>query len=142
MSRPPADVAAVLAAYPRPIRVEVLALRSLILHTAEKTPGVGAIEETLKWGEPAYLTSASGSGSTIRLAWKRATRDRFGMFFNCKTTLVDTFRTHFPDSFVFEGNRALIFPAGGAPSRDALTQCIATALLYHRLPGRTLAPHS
>ena len=32
------------------------------------------------------------------------------MYFNCNTTLVRSFRELFPDSFEFEGNRAIIFP--------------------------------
>ena len=76
----------------------MLLLRELIFATAAATPGVGALEETLKWGEPAYLTSATRSGSTIRLAWKPARPEQYAMFFNCQTTLVDTFRTLFPPS--------------------------------------------
>ena len=38
------------------IRARLLVLRELIFDTAEKTEGVGEIEETLKWNEPAYLT--------------------------------------------------------------------------------------
>jgi hypothetical protein len=31
------------------------------------TPGVGALHETLKWGQPAYLTPETRSGTTLRL---------------------------------------------------------------------------
>jgi hypothetical protein len=34
----------------------MLALRASVLKTAVQTPGVGDIEESLKWGEPAYVT--------------------------------------------------------------------------------------
>jgi hypothetical protein len=47
------DVAATFDSYPPKFRRKLLALRKLILETAESTEGVGAIEETLKWGEPA-----------------------------------------------------------------------------------------
>ncbi len=140
MSSPPADVSSVLGTYPSAIRVEVSALRRLILRTAEKTAGVGVLEEMLKWGEPAYLTAASGSGSTIRIAWKKSTPDRYAMYFNCNTTLVDTFRTHYPDTFTFDGNRAIVFRTDDVIPREALATCIATALLYHTLPRGALAP--
>ncbi len=68
----------------------------MIFDVAASTEGVGAIEETLKWGEPAYLTTASKSGSTIRMDWKGKKPNQFAMYFNCKTTLVETFRTMFP----------------------------------------------
>lgn len=141
MSRAPADVSSVIGSYPSAARVGIRALRSLILQTAARTAGVGPLHETLKWGEPAYLTSVSGSGSTIRIAWKPSTPDQYAMLFNCKTTLIDTFRTHFPDTFVFDGNRAIVFHSGDEIPREALVSCIATALLYHTLPRGALAPH-
>ncbi len=65
--RPDPAVAAVFDGYPKPLKVKLLALRrmrakllavrKLILDTARKTEGVGAIEEALKWGQPSYLTT-------------------------------------------------------------------------------------
>ena len=62
-----ADVQQAFHEFPPEIRTKLLALRKLILDTAASIEGVGPIEETLKWGQPAYLTSQSKSGSTIRL---------------------------------------------------------------------------
>jgi Domain of unknown function (DU1801) len=114
--------------YPVLARSELLALRELIFTVAKATPGVRDVEECLRWGEPAYL---SKSGSTIRIAWKAKAADRYAMYFNCQTTLVDSFRGRFPNEFAFEGNRALVFPLGEAISRDALATCIGAALTYH-----------
>ena len=55
--------------------------------------------ETLKWGEPAYLTEVTRSGSTIRLGWNRDATDDCAVLFNCRTTLVETFRERFPGAF-------------------------------------------
>jgi len=88
-----ADVEKVLDSYPAGIRKRMEVLRNLILRTAARTEGVGVITETLKWGEPAYLTEASKSGSTIRMGWKASSPDHYALYFNCRTTLVDTFRT-------------------------------------------------
>ena len=55
----------------------LMTLRALIFDVAAKTDGVGALDETLKWGEPAYLTR-SKSGSTIRLGWKASAPDEAG----------------------------------------------------------------
>ena len=131
---PPVDpaVAKVIASYPPPIRAKVKALRTLILETAAATDGVGPLTETLKWGEPAYLTSASKSGSTIRIGWKKSAPKRYGIYFNCQTGLVETFRAQFPDAFSFEGNRAILFEESDAVPADALAVCIAAALTYHR----------
>ena len=70
-----AVVAAKFATYPTEARRKLLHLRQLILETAEELENVGPITETLKWSEPAYLTSQSGSGSTIRINWKAKTPD-------------------------------------------------------------------
>ena len=51
------DVEAAFASFPVPARKGLLALRSLIFETAETTPQVGALKETLKWGQPAYVTA-------------------------------------------------------------------------------------
>lgn len=127
-----AEVTKVFESYPVPARRKLLALRELIYRTAAATPGVGELEETLKWGEPAYLTSQSKSGSTVRIAWKKAQPDSYAMYFNCQTTLVDTFRTLFPNELVFEGNRAIVFNTSEAIPVDAMAFCVAAALTYHR----------
>jgi hypothetical protein len=127
-----AAVARAFAAYPPDLRRRLLELRGLILDTAAATPGVGELEETLKWGEPAYLTSASKSGSSLRLGPVRSSPSRYALYFNCKTTLVDTFRTRFPVELRYEGNRAIVLEAGQAPPLDTLSFCIQAALIYHR----------
>ena len=125
-------VAQAYEAFPPAVRRKLLRLRELIFSTAAATPGVGEIEETLKWGEPAYLTSQSKSGSTVRLGWKKARPTQYAIYFNCQTTLVESFRTLFPHDFDFEGNRALVFDEAASVPSDALTHCIAAALTYHR----------
>jgi hypothetical protein len=124
-------VAAVFDGFPRPARDRLMALRELIFETAEKTEGVGELHETLKWGEPAYLTP-SKSGSTIRLGWKKSSPDEVAMYFICTTGLVDRFRGLYPRELGYAGNRAIIFaPAAKVPEK-ALRHCIALALTYHR----------
>ena len=129
---PNADVARVFASYAPPLRRKLLALRQLVLDTAAATPGVGEIEETLKWGEPAYLTSASKSGSTIRLGPVKSSPSQYALYFNCNTTLVNTFRTLFPQELRYDGNRAIVLDSADALPRDALAFCIQAALIYHR----------
>lgn len=127
-----AEVGKVFEAYPADVRRKLLALRELILQTASSTDGVGELEETLKWGEPAYLTSNSKSGSTIRIDWKKARPSEYAMYFNCKTTLVETFKTLFPRDFKFDGNRAIVFKVSEAVPTDSLAFCVVAALTYHR----------
>ncbi len=130
-SRMDAAVAAVFDSYPAGIRLKLLGVRSLIFQTALENESIGTLTETLKWGEPAYLTEATKSGSTLRIAWKKSMPDQYGLYFNCRTTLVDTFRTLFPE-LAYEGNRAIVLSADEEPPWDSLGICIAATLTYHR----------
>ena len=127
----PGDVAEAFDAFPAPVRKRLLQVRALIFETAAKL-GVGPLTETLKWGEPAYLTEATGSGSTIRLGWLRSSDKPCAVLFNCNTTLVETFRQQFPDAFVYAKNRAICLSAAGPLPKAPLSSCLAMALTYHQ----------
>jgi len=129
----PPEVATTFNDWPEPMRGELLLLRDLILATASETDGVGAITETLKWGEPAYLTSETRSGSTIRIAPTNAkSAHDYAMFFICSTNLVSDFRAQFGATFSYEGDRALEFTVGDSIPVDELRECVRMALTYHQ----------
>jgi len=121
-------VAAVFEQYPVKFQKKLLFLRQLILDTASQTDGVDSVEETLKWGEPSYITK---TGSTIRIGWKKSNPSQYALYFNCKTILVETFREVYRDKFIFEGNRAIIFNEDDDIFVDELKQCISSSLTYH-----------
>jgi hypothetical protein len=129
---PPPHVADAFDALPPAARAGLLELRALIFEVAAATPGVGALTETLKWGEPAYLTEATKTGSTIRLGVTRSEPPRCAIYLNCKTTLVEEYRAAFAEAFEFEGNRAVLLDPAGPLPKAALAQAIAMALTYHR----------
>lgn len=129
-SEMPVEVGNVFRAYPPKLRGKLLALRRIVLSTAASTKGVGAIQETLKWGLPSYLTAQSGSGSTVRIGPVKG-GEHYALFFHCQTDLVATFRELYPGQFVFEGNRAIVLDARKAPDKKALAHCIGLALTYH-----------
>jgi hypothetical protein len=126
----PREVSRAFDAFPLPMRKRLLQVRDLIFATAAAHEEVGRLSETLKWGEPAYLTEASGSGSTIRLGRVKDS-EHAAILFNCKTTLVDTFRERFPDEFEYRQTRALLLPVSGALPKQELTVCLSLALTYH-----------
>lgn len=109
-----------------------MAVREKIFETAAASPESGALTETLKWGGPAYLTEQTKSGTTVRIAWRKRPPSQNGIYVNCRTTLIDTFRGLFPEALDFEGNRGLVFNVADEPPTDALEVCIAAALTYHR----------
>ena len=121
------DIAAIFKAYPPSLRAKLLHLRKLILTTAAKTEGVGAVEEALRWGQPAYLTK---SGSTIRIDALKGDPGRYAIYFICHTGLITHFRELYP-KLTFGGNRAILFEAKAAIPETMLRHCIALALTYH-----------
>jgi len=110
-----------------PIRSRMLALRELVIETAHETEGVTGFGETLKWGEPSFVTK---SGSTVRI--NQAGPNECALYFNCQSKLVETFRALFPTTFRFEGNRAIILSVDDPLSVDELRLCISLALTYHK----------
>lgn len=127
----PAAVQAVLDAMPAAPRAYLGKLRDLIRATAAKTPGVGPLTETLKWGEPAFLTNATKSGTTLRLGWKPAAPDTAQLLVPCSTTLVNEWRDLYSGTLAFSGTRAVDLDIRKPLPEAALSHCIAMALTYH-----------
>ncbi len=123
------DVRNTLQLYPDNIQNRILTIRQAIFDLSSENSDIGDIEETLKWGEPSYLAK---SASTVRLAWKKSIPDKYGVYFNCKSKLIDTFKELYPTIFVYDGNRAIILDvAKDIP--EELNQCLLLALTYHKV---------
>ena len=129
--RPDPAVDAVFNAYPKAVKARLLALRRLILDTAKTTEGVGALQETLKWSQPSYLTTETRSGSTVRIDQVKAVPNQVAIYFHCQTDLVETFRELYPTELSYGGNRSILLNAEGVIPEAALRHCVALALTYH-----------
>lgn len=116
------------ASYPDFVQSQMRFLRYLIIETAKEIEEVHEIEETLKWGEPSYI---SKHGSTLRMDWKEKTPNQYAMYFKCTSRLVETFRMIFDTTFQFEGNRAIVFQLDQNIPVEALKSCIKATLNYH-----------
>ena len=116
--------------YPSHIKVRMLHLRRMVYEAAEALEGNPLITETLKWGEPSYLTEI---GSTIRMGWKPRSPEHYALYFNCNTSLVETFRVIYGNSFQYEKNRAIIFNIDDDLPEVAIKDCISMALQYHSI---------
>lgn len=121
-------VETVFANYPDFVREKMQYLRELVIETAEEMKELDVLEETLKWGEPSFVTK---NGSTLRIDWKEKTPDQYAMYFQCTSRLVDTFRLVFDHKFRFEGKRALIFQLNQKIPELELKECIKASLRYH-----------
>ena len=117
------------ASYPSNIRSKLLDLREIIFDVASKTKKVGNLEETLRWGEPSYLTTESKSGTMIRIN-KHKSEDQYAMYFHCQTSLVDTFREIYPE-LRYQGNRAIVFNDNEKIPVKKIKHCVSLALTYN-----------
>ena len=126
----PEEVANVFTQFGGQEREILMKARDMILDVAKEDPRIDCLDETLRWGEPAYLTSKSKAGSTIRLGIE-SNSDQPAIFFNCKTTLVEEFRQQFGSLFRYSKTRAILLDSHLDGLSDALKLCIGTALTYH-----------
>lgn len=123
------DVDSKFASYPSNVKKQMLRLRKLVFKTAEEI-GIADIEETLKWGEPSYLTK---KGSTLRMDWKAKNPDQYAMYFKCTSKLVISFKEVFGDTFNYETTRAIVFKLDEPVPEKELKKCIAATLQYHSI---------
>ena len=129
------DVLALLRSYPEEIGNALFKLRSLILDTAQQTDAVGEIEETLKWGQPSYLTVRPKTGTTIRIDRDTSGAGDIPLYVNCQSSLVSDWRLLFPE-LTYRGDRSVHFRLSDPWPEDALSQMITMALTYHKAKAK------
>ena len=124
---PSAEVSVAFTAFPPAERARLQRVRELVFDVATAAEGIGPLSERLKWGEPAYLTESSRSGSTVRLGCTPA--GEAAIHFICHTRLMESFRELYPASLRYGGNRSIL--VDDKSDENALRHCIALALTYH-----------
>ena len=123
------DIKEKLNLYPSNAREKLYEIRNLVYEVA-KEEQLGEITENLKWGEPSYSVK---KGSPIRMDWKSKKPNQVSLYFNCKTTLVETFKEIYRGSLQFEGNREIVLPLSNSIPTNELKDCISKALRYHEI---------
>lgn len=123
------------ASYPPHILPKMKKLRELIVQVANETESVTAIEETLKWGEPSYLTK---KGSTLRMDWKEKNPEQYALYFKCTSKLIPTIKEVYGTQFNYETTRAIVFGLEDDYSEKDIKECIRLALEYHLLKDQAL----
>ncbi len=81
-------------------------------------------------GASQAITEETGSGTTVRIDRRKAA-DGYAIYFHCQSGLVGRFRELYPDTFKYEGKRAIVFDAKAKVPVRALRHCIALALTHH-----------
>jgi len=125
-----ASVEQAYLAMPEPFQAPALQLRQLIMTTAGQLEATGGIQETLKWGQPSYVPLKARVGSPVRVAVHD--EKHLGLYFNCNTTLVETFRSLFDTDLQYSKNRAVLFDITQPLPQELIGQCVRMALYYHR----------
>ncbi|MBG6156212.1 uncharacterized protein YdhG (YjbR/CyaY superfamily) [Labrenzia sp. EL_159] len=120
----------VIETYPDPVRNRLMQLRGLILETALKSEHVGEVQETLKWGQPSFLTVKPKTGTTIRIDKDTSDLGDVALYVNCQTSLVSDWRALYPH-IEFGGNRSVHFKAEDPLPENEICQMISMALTYH-----------
>jgi len=68
--------------------------------------------------------------------WKTKTPHQYAMYFNCNTSLVETFKSVYGNLFKYEKNRAILFSLDDEIPKKELKDCIEMALKYHTLKNK------
>lgn len=109
----------------QPVRDTLHHLRGLIFDVAATIPAVGAVTETLKWGQPSFAVQ---TGTPVRLGVSKSGVP--ALLVHCQTTVVSDARAFLGTDLSFEGNRAVLVPMDGPFPDAALRQVIHAALTY------------
>ena len=125
-----ADVRAVFESYNEPGRSRLELLRTLVLVSVKEINPNLKLEESLKWGQPTYAVKG---GSPFRLGWSKKAPEGCAVFFHCQTSLIETIKAIYGDQLIYEGKRAIVFPANVKIPKKIVSHCLELALTYHKI---------
>ncbi|MBR9860096.1 DUF1801 domain-containing protein [bacterium] len=126
---------AIIKSYPDLVQTKLQEIRNLIELVAQESDQIAEVQETLKWGEPSYITKI---GSTLRMDWKEKSPEQYALYFSCSSKLVSSFKAVFGDELRYEGNRAVVMLLNEDPPKPLIKKCIHAALHYHKLKSEQL----
>ncbi|MEO0939676.1 MAG: DUF1801 domain-containing protein [Pseudomonadota bacterium] len=120
--------APLLATWPPEARRAFATLRALC-RDAAATSNAGPLDESLKWGQPAWRPRKARTGSTLRAMWDEGHPDALALYVDCKTDLAARMQALYP-ALPNDGRRALTVPLSPLPE-DALHHLAAMTFTYH-----------
>ncbi|RKE95645.1 DUF1801 domain-containing protein [Sulfitobacter guttiformis] len=122
-----------VAMWPLGARKKFNTMRALILTSAVQA-NAGPIEESLKWGEPAWRPKRPKQGTTLRLCWHNKSPSTIALLVGCRTSISATMQEVYPTVFQYESNRALRLGLGDPLPVEALDHLVRLTFTYHRKP--------
>ncbi|MEO9896233.1 MAG: hypothetical protein ABJD13_06640 [Paracoccaceae bacterium] len=105
-------------------------VRALFIQTAQDID-VRDLEESLKWGEPAWRPQKGGT--TLRAAWSAKSPRELGLFVDCKSDLCARMQADFPNAFRYVAPRAMYLRLDEPVPTPAVRHLARMAFRYKRV---------
>ena len=131
MEHAPAPLLAHIATWSDTAQETLWRCRTLYHQCAEEN-AVGALDETLKWRQPAWRPKRPRTGSTLRMGWQASEPHRLAFFVDCKTDLAARMRDIYPDLAQNDGQRRLAIDLMAPFPDQAITHLAEMTFTYHR----------
>lgn len=125
-----AAVQAAFAAMSKRAGNVLLQVRERILAQSAANAAIGPVTETLKWGQPSYLTDQTKAGSTLRLGATKKDKEP-AIFVHCQSGLAEEIRDLYGHTLSVPDKRHIVLPDTIEDHTDALDHIIALILTYH-----------
>lgn len=102
-----------------------------LFHRIAQERNLGTLEESLKWGQPAWRPARPRTGSTLRMDWHTETPERLDLFVDCKTDLAARMADLYPDLPFNDGRRHLAIDLVWPLPEQALAHLAELTFTYH-----------
>lgn len=131
MDHAPASLLDQISSWPDPAQKAAWACRTLF-HEIAKKNDLGPLDESLKWGQPAWRPRRPRTGSTLRMTWSATSTDTLAFFVDCKTDLAARMRDVYPDLTRNDGRRQLGVDLTAPLPEQAIAHLAQMTFTYHR----------
>lgn len=125
------DILNTFALWPDIVQQGAMHVRTVCWDVA-KAAETGPLDESLKWGQPAWRPRKPRIGSTLRLGWRGDAPDHLDLYVDCKTDIAARVTDAFPDVFDSDKRRRLTIALDRDLPTDALWHLVHQTLTYHR----------
>ena len=127
----PSPLNDVFASWSQTAAATALQCRGLFLDAAARLE-TGPLEESLKWGQPAWRPSRPRTGSTLRMGWDAAEPDALTLFVDCKTDLAARMQETYPTLMAHDGRRRMGVSLNTPLPEQAIAHLAEMTFSYHR----------
>jgi hypothetical protein len=131
MEHAPAPLLSVVTPWSDQARATLWACRNIFFDVAQDA-GIGPLDETLKWGQPAWRPRRARTGSTLRMGWSAAKPAHLLLFVDCKTDLASRMRDLYPEMVENDGRRQMAVDLDHPLPEQAIAHLAQMTFCYHQ----------